>query len=46
MVGFFNLILVDIPSSLVFSVNNKADGGFLLNGQNLSVTKALCQWSL
>ena len=39
----FNLILVDIPSSLILSVKNRGKQGFLLNSQNLlSMTNVIC----
>ena len=39
----FNLILVDIPSSLILSVKNREKQGFLLNRQNLlSMTNVIC----
>ena len=42
-VCIFNLILVDIPSSLLLSVKIKGRQGFLLNSQNLLfMTNVIC----
>ena len=39
----FNLILVEIPSSLILSVKNRGRQGILLNSQNLlSMTNVIC----
>ena len=42
-VCIFNLILVDIPSSLLLSVKIRGRQGFLLNSQNLLfMTNVIC----